>query len=171
MGSVFFNPHREGKSECDDYTYRTNCPGEPQPDDVSAFEGEEAGDGHAACPRSQRKPYSLLLLVISAGDPVRSGPRTAHPPGLVYVLAPLRKAATAAGAADTELLAVVSWWSRTRRTQAARTGGRQRTGQRSSPAGLRLVRRLFRRRVSDRGSASGRQRWLARTVERTSRSA
>ena len=31
MGSVFFNPHREGKSECDDYTYRANCPGEPHP--------------------------------------------------------------------------------------------------------------------------------------------
>ena len=31
MGSVFFNPYHQGKSECDDYTYRANCPGEPRP--------------------------------------------------------------------------------------------------------------------------------------------
>ena len=30
MGSVFFDPYREGKSECDDYTYRANYPGEPR---------------------------------------------------------------------------------------------------------------------------------------------
>jgi hypothetical protein len=31
MGSVFFNPYRQGKNECGDYTYRANCSGEPQP--------------------------------------------------------------------------------------------------------------------------------------------
>jgi hypothetical protein len=95
MGSVFFNPYREGKGDCYSHSHNSNCPGQPQP-----MAPRRLGEGRRLMSRSR-------VLVVDESHCISCPPRfavvakpgqpwsTAHPPGLVYVLAPLRKAATA----------------------------------------------------------------------------
>jgi hypothetical protein len=92
---VLSNPHSVDQGKCYDYSQSTNRSGQPAP----AMPRSVGGGGLAmATPRTlvidenrnSSWPYvSDWYVVRSAAE------STAHPAGLVYVLAPLRKAATA----------------------------------------------------------------------------